>query len=258
MSAKTETNGIAELESKLEIARTLVTEGAMPFSEEKFDCAANEWRSLGYPPIHHSDEFRTSYKPSYRVISWKYLPFLPLFAEIDVRMKEKEAVIAIEGGSASGKSTLGELLRSIYDCTVFHMDDFFLRPEQRTKERYAEVGGNIDRERFYDEVLAPLSKNESINYRRFDCSAMTILPGTKIVPKRLTVVEGVYSMHPYFSEYDLSVFLDVDPDIQKERINIRNSPRLAERFFSEWIPLENRYFTGMKIKERCQILITIK
>ena len=77
-------------------------------------------------------------------------------------LQNGNAVIAIEGGSASGKTTLGALLETLYDCTVFHMDDFFLRPEQRTPERYAEVGGNIDRERFLEEVLIPLRQKETI------------------------------------------------------------------------------------------------
>ena len=82
-----------------------------------------------------------------------YAPFLPLFAKIDKMLSHKNVVIAIEGGSASGKTTLGSLLEALYDCTVLHMDDFFLRPEQRTTARYAEVGGNVDYERFLDEVL---------------------------------------------------------------------------------------------------------
>jgi hypothetical protein len=33
---------------------------------------------------------------------------------------------------------------------LFHTDDFFLQPHQRTRERLESVGGNIDYERFYD------------------------------------------------------------------------------------------------------------
>jgi uridine kinase len=88
---------------------------------------------------------------------------------------------------------------------------------------------------------------------------MTLLPETTVFPKRLTVIEGVYSMHPYFSKYyDLAVFLDVDPNIQRERIKKRNSEQLAERFFGEWIPFENKYFKEMSIKEFCQIIIPMK
>ncbi|MBQ8758231.1 MAG: hypothetical protein IJZ20_00890, partial [Clostridia bacterium] len=81
------------------------------------------------------------------------MPFLPLFAKLDGMLLTGNVRLAVEGGSASGKSTLGALLESVYDCTVFHMDDFFLRPEQRTPERFAEIGGNVDRERFLSEVL---------------------------------------------------------------------------------------------------------
>ena len=69
-----------------------------------------------------------------------YAPFLPLFAKIDKMLSHKNVVIAIEGGSASGKTTLGSLLEALYDCTVLHMDDFFLPPSLRKKERFETPG----------------------------------------------------------------------------------------------------------------------
>lgn len=185
--------------------------------------------------------------------------FLPLLSEIDKRIKKGSLTLVIEGPCASGKTTLSEMLREKYDCTVFHMDDFFLRPEQRTPERYAEIGGNIDRERFLAEVLVPLKKGETVNYRRFDCSQMNLLEPVEMKPQKLTVIEGVYSMHPAFSGYyDFSVFLDITPELQKERILKRNTPEKAERFFNEWISLENKYFSGADIKGRCDLCIKIE
>ena len=61
--------------------------------------------------------------------------------QINMLLEEKNFVIvAIDGKCTSGKTTLASQLAEIYDCNVFHMDDFFLRPEQRTPERFAEVG----------------------------------------------------------------------------------------------------------------------
>ena len=192
------------------------------------------------------------------VASNKYIPFLPVFERIDEMLRERDIIVAIDGGSGSGKTTLGEMLKETYDCTVIHMDDFFLRPEQRIPERYAEAGGNIDRERFSEEVLLPLSKNEPIRYRKFDCSTMTLSEPIKVETKKLTIIEGAYSMHPAFCEhYDLSVFLDISPDLQKKRIEKRNSPEMAERFYNQWIPLEEIYFSQTHIKERCNISILI-
>ncbi len=237
---------------------TLKSAQKEPEGMNEFEVAIAEWKSKGYPALHHSDEFRATYHPSYRVIANRYVPFLPVLAKIDEMLQQKSVVIAIDGRSASGKTTFSEMLKEIYDCNVLHMDDFFLRPEQRTPERFAEVGGNIDRERFLEEVLMPLEKNESIQYRRFDCATFTMWPPVAITPKKLTIIEGAYSMHPAFAKYyDLSVFLDVSEELQKQRIERRNTVQMAKRFFEEWIPLENIYFTEMQVKERCDLLITV-
>ena len=167
-------------------------------------------------------------------------------------------IVAIDGRSASGKTTLSKRLEKKYDCTVFHMDDFFLQPHQRTKERLAEVGGNFDRERFLEEVLLPLKTGATIKYRRFDCSTMALEKEIRILPKPLVIIEGVYSMHPDLSKYyDFSLFLDISPDLQKKRILQRNSPQKAERFFAEWIPMENRYFEATRVSERCHMKLTV-
>lgn len=252
LSAKKEENGKQELLQKLAVAKEL------PFQKEAFDDAVEKWAAAGYPPVHHSDVFREAYKPSYRVIAKEYIPFLPFFAELDKRLAKGPLTVAIEGGSASGKTTLSQLLAKIYDCTIFHMDDFFLQPEQRTPERYTEVGGNIDRERFLAEVLQPLRKGEVVGYRRFDCSSMQLEEAVPMTPKKLTVIEGAYSMHPELAPYyDFSVFLDISSELQKERILRRNSPEFAKNFFEKWIPLEKTYFSKGKISEQCNMKISI-
>jgi uridine kinase len=122
-----------------------------------------------------------------------------------------------------------------------------------------EIGGNVDRERFRDEVIEPLMNGKTVCYRPFDCSTQTLKDSVTVAPKKLTIVEGVYSTHPSFERYyDLSIFLDIAPKHQKERILKRNSPQFAKRFFDEWIPLENKYFTHTEIKKRADVLHTIQ
>ena len=181
----------------------------------------------------------------------------PLLVRIDRLMAEQERVlVAIDGGSASGKTTLGELLQSVYACPVFHMDDFFLRPEQRTPERFSEPGGNVDRERFLSEVLLPLREGKAVDYRRFDCKTFTIAPPRRIEPGRLNIIEGAYAMHPDLAPYyDLTVFLAVSAEKQRERILKRNAPAQAELFFDRWIPFEQRYFAALNVPERSDLTI---
>lgn len=257
-SAKKEVDGGILLEEKIQVARELVLNGELPPERETFEAKLNAWRAEGCPAIHHSDVFRAEYRPAYRVIANRYVDWLPLFTEIDRRLAQDSVVVAVEGGSASGKTTLASMLQEIYDCNVLPMDDFFLRPEQRTPERLAEVGGNLDRERFAKEVLISLQGNAPITYRRFDCSVGELSDPITVTPKRLTIVEGVYAMHPAFGKYyDLSVFLEIDPECQRKRIVARNTSPLADRFLNEWIPMEDRYFAETKLRERCDLTVRV-
>ena len=178
-----------------------------------------------------------------------------VFSRIDRLLARREQVtVAIDGSCAAGKTTLAGQIAERYDCNVFHMDDFFLRTEQRTKERYAQVGGNVDYERFREEVLLPLKAGRWICYRPFDCKTFTLSEGIMTAPGKLNIVEGSYSLHPYFGElYDLKIFLTVDPETRRARI-LQRPEFLHRRFFEEWIPMETRYFEEFGIRERCNLV----
>lgn len=167
---------------------------------------------------------------------------------IDRLLNRRESVVvAIDGKCTSGKTTLAAQLADAYDCNVFHMDDFFLRPEQRTPERFAEIGGNVDYERFAEEILTPLKTGEPFSYRPFDCSTFTLAQPVSVQPKKLTIIEGTYSHHPYFGDpYDLKILLTVTEDLQRQRV-LERPAFLHSRFFESWIPMENRYFENQSM-----------
>ena len=181
--------------------------------------------------------------------------FLFVQPQIDRLLARKpQIIVAIDGNCTAGKTTLANQLAANYDCNIFHMDDFFLRPEQRTVERFAEIGGNVDYERFNVEVLLPLKSGKPFSYRPFDCSTFQLTDPVAVMPKKLNIIEGTYSLHPYFGEvYDLKVFLSITPELQRERI-LQRPVFLHKRFFEEWIPMENQYFNIVKISEECQIV----
>ena len=107
--------------------------------------------------------------------------------------------------------------------------------------------------------MIPHSRGNVVEYRPFDCSTFELCPPVAIAPKRLTVIEGAYSMHPELVPYyDLTALLDISPELQRKRIEKRNSPQMAERFFSEWIPLERVYFMEMKVRERCDVVVAVE
>ena len=149
------------------------------------------------------------------------------------------------------------MLARIYDANLVHMDDYFLRPEQRTPQRYAEPGGNVDRERFAEEILAGLDSGQAFSYRPFDCATGRLAPPVPVGPRAVNVVEGSYSLHPALrGGYDVKVFLDIDPATQSERILARNGARMHRRFIEQWIPLEEAYFASMDIRAACDLIFT--
>lgn len=169
---------------------------------------------------------------------------------------ERERVfVAIDGPCTSGKTTLATVLQRRFGGNVLHMDDFFLRPEQRTPERFAEPGGNVDRERFEDEVLTPLAAGKIAQYRPWDCHTGDFAASHNVEPARLTIVEGSYSMHPALrGYYDLMICLTIDSGEQLRRLKARN-PRMLQRFIDEWIPLENRYFASTETRTAADMIV---
>ena len=242
------------LEDSFQEVENGIKEGWIPFTLEQWHQQMTSYREKGYPVMSHSEIFRNHYHPHYRIVKKEYIKVLDIILKID--LLEEHSVIVIEGRSGSGKSTLASLLHEFYQYPVVHMDDFFLQPDQRTPQRLEEIGGNVDYERFYEEVIIPIKAKESFDYHIFDCHVMSIQDKKHIDFKDKMIVEGSYSLHPYFHNYaDLSIFLDIDSDLQVERITKRNGERLANRFVSEWIPKENLYFETYKIKENADIVI---
>ena len=163
-------------------------------------------------------------------------------------------LIAIDGRCASGKSTLAAALQKVCGGNLFHMDDFFLTPQLRTEERLSEPGGNVDYERFLEEVLIPIGRREAFVYRPYDCQEQEMSDAIRVEPLAVNIVEGAYACHPsLFERYDLRIFVTIDEAEQSRRIRERNGEIQAAQFKTQWIPLEEGYFSAYGIKERCEL-----
>lgn len=164
-------------------------------------------------------------------------------------------LIAIDGRSASGKSNLSRYLEEELDASVVSMDDFFLRKELRTKERYEEIGGNVEYLRVKEEVILPFINKEDIKYRPYDCKKFEFGEIKNIKENNILIIEGSYSLHPTLIDYyDFKIFLDVNTDEQINRLMKRN-PNNIEIFINEWIVLEERYFIGLNTKDKADLYI---
>lgn len=174
--------------------------------------------------------------------------------------KNSPFFIAIDGRCASGKTTLAASLMNHFKdrVTLLHMDDYYLRMEQRTPERYAAPGENVDHERFLEQVLIPASQNQDYISQIMLCPDL-ILDEPKIYsPSQVMIIEGSYSFHQsLFDYYDVSLFLDIGPETQMQRIIQRNGEMKAKQFRDRWIPLEEKYIASLKPYEKAdRVLIS--
>ncbi len=250
-TSQTHQGSLEQLKEQLSLWEQAATHPSEEISEELQKLSDSD-----YAPVSHSEKYHQAYDPHYRLISEKLLRYLPLLEAIDRRLQAiGKTFVAIDGRCASGKTSLAALLENIYGCDVIHIDHFFLPFERKTPERLTEPGGNVDRERFYREVILPYKEAEPITYGVYDCSCGQITALRSAAQSPLLLVEGSYCMHPLLSDvYDLKVFSTCNPELQAQRILKRDGEEFLHRFLTEWIPMEENYFSAFTIPEKCDFI----
>lgn len=177
-----------------------------------------------------------------------------LIALLRERKDKTPFLVAIDGRCGAGKTTLAKEVQKKISCSVLHMDDFFLRPEQRTAERLSKPGENVDHERV-KVVLESWLAGKETTYRPYDCQRQCLKEPVLLEKKDILLVEGSYSLTPsLFSFYDLRVFLDIDARDQLLRLERRVGKERLRTFVKEWIPLEEEYFQAFQIAEKCDVV----
>jgi len=226
---------IQSFEAELDIFRKCCRDKELPYLPGEVEAYLLHYKNQGFPAVSHSASFRAHYQPAYRIVKSGHVKYFKVFCEIDALLKTHESInLAID---------------------IFHMDDFFLRPELKTESRMKEVGGNVDYVRFKEEVVAGLKTGREFQYRIYDCRRRTLGNSIRVVPKKLNIIEGSYSMHPTLADYyNLKIFLRIDAKEQSRRILQRNGPVMHRSFIEEWIPKENQYFDRLKIEDQCDFV----
>ncbi len=250
-------DGKDAFEADLALLGEMIREGALPFSLTDWETYLARYRAEGYPAVSHSEVYREAYRPAYRVLCQSFCHYWPVFTAIDRLLQQKGGgIVAIDGGSGTGKSHLAQLLTAVFPAAAVHMDDFFLQSFQRTPQRLAEPGGNLDYERFLAQAVPPLRDGRAFSYEVFDCSCGRLSGCREVEDRPLRIVEGVYSLHPKWSDlFDLKIFLAGSLPVRLKRIEARNGAAMCRRFQQEWIPKEDLYFSRFSLPDRQTLVV---
>jgi uridine kinase len=165
-------------------------------------------------------------------------------------------LIAITGGSGSGKSWLANELQKRLDAeaAILSLDDFYydlsgLPPEAREGINY-DHPQTIDWPRF-EEVLNDCLDGRMTGIPQYDFTTHTRLPMIKIFqPAPLVLVEGLWLLHqPKLRDwFSLKIFLDCPEQLRMKRRLVRDvtgrgrmPDSVREQFISDVLPMHERF-----------------
>jgi len=165
-------------------------------------------------------------------------------------------VVAIDGRSGSGKSTVAEAVARAIDAVIVSCDDFFAAGvsdaewDRRTPAQRA--ADAIDWRRLKREALEPLRTGRPARWHAFDFSAGPRRDGTYPLqrtptergPKPVVLLDGAYSARPELADVvDLTVLVEAAPTTRETRLAAREATDFLRQWHARWDPAEAYYFT---------------
>lgn len=157
-------------------------------------------------------------------------------------------VVALDGYSAAGKSTLARELVRRLDATVIHGDDFYrdmLETDRAALTPEEGVDRYFDWERLRDEALLPLASGRPGTFSRFDWQAgKGLTEPVTAEPKAVVLMEGVYSARPQLQPHiHLDVLVEAPERLRRARRRARHDRHEWE---SRWDAAEHVYFRSIR------------
>ena len=243
--------GDGKMAEKLAAAERLAAEGKLPFT-------AREWREelAGWDggAVSHSEAYRKAYSPAYRIVPMKYAACIPVLEKM--AEQPEGCVVAIDGMSNSGKSSLAALLEKVTGAGLVRMDDLLSPASRMQVVNRGWPGGNVNYAMFREHILPHLHSAEAFSYPYFANHSLVINKKRRVRRSPYRIVEGSYCQHIVFGDYaDIKVFMHTEKSTQYRRVVARDGVRLAPSYFAIWIPQEDEYFGFFDLKNKADIVI---
>jgi uridine kinase len=194
-----------------------------------------------------------------------------IIAEIQARLagRARPLLVALDGGSGAGKSSLASLIAERLDAALVQSDDFFAAAitdagwEGRTPaERAADA---IDWRRLRAEALEPLTAGEVARWQSFDFAAGarpdgSYAMGAAVVerqPRAVIVLDGAYSARPELADLvELAILVDVPAAVRHARLAAREDAQFLAAWHLRWDAAEEHYFNIVRPPSAFDLVVT--
>jgi uridine kinase len=153
----------------------------------------------------------------------------------DLARSKAPVLVALDGRSGAGKSSLAKRVAHEFDAVIIEGDDFYAggTPEQWDAMTPEERAGHcIDWPR-QRQLLEALAAGSPATYRPYDWEVNdgSLAAPASVSPAAVVILEGAYSARPELSDLiDLRVLLHVDDPVRERRLRQRE----GEHYRAEW------------------------
>lgn len=181
--------------------------------------------------------------------------------------RKRPILVALDGGSGAGKSTIAAQLKSELAAAVIPLDDFFSGniPDHQWDEFTVEekLKNVFDWERVRKAVIKPLLNRCSAHWHAFDFQSGLQADGTYkmevepklIQPAPIILLEGAYSASTQLADLvDMAVLVDVPMEERHARLARREDPEFLKNWHKRWDEVERYYFEQVRPKEHFDIV----
>ncbi|MBA2286421.1 MAG: hypothetical protein H0W02_13140 [Ktedonobacteraceae bacterium] len=175
--------------------------------------------------------------------------------EISQLLKRKNPVlVALDGRSGTGKSTIAQAIASRVEGVIVVGDDFYSGGNDDAWSGLSakqKVDKGIDWQRMRAQVLEPLLAKKPASWHALDFKPEIGWVGWKdetveLEPAPVILVDGVYSTRPELSDLvDLAILVEADDAVRRQRLVIREGQAFMDRWHRLWDSAEDYYFTSI-------------
>lgn len=161
-----------------------------------------------------------------------------------VQRRSQPLVLAIDGRSGVGKSTLAEYLATHTNALLISGDDFYRGGVTLRQDSAKTLADDCIDWRSQRHVLTTLRNSANAHYHSFDWDAFDgSLAATPVhlSPRPLIILEGVYSARPELSDLiDLALLVEASPPLRTKRLIAREGT--IGPWERQWHRAEDWYF----------------